>query len=133
MKSHAIQNKNGIKMNVGVSQKNYQPGSKTSGWPRNDVSLYVPAMSQVRLKWNTEHRLSGTSPRRLSGASPRGLIRMSWRRLRGVMATSHQYVSTKSKTSLKWNTQRRLSSTSSRRTIGTYLGLPFSTSIGCLP
>ena len=42
------------------------------GW--NDISLYVPATSQVRPKSITQRRLDGTSPRRLSGMSPRGLI-----------------------------------------------------------
>ena len=50
------------------------PGIKTSWRRRSDVSLYVPATSKVRLKWNTQRRLDGTSPRRLSGASPRRLI-----------------------------------------------------------
>ena len=49
-------------------------GIKTSWRRRNDVSLYVPATSQVRLKWNSQWRLDGTSPRRLSGASLRRLI-----------------------------------------------------------
>ena len=39
------------------------PGIKTLWRRRNDVSLYVPATSQVRLKWNTQRRLDGTSPR----------------------------------------------------------------------
>ena len=54
------------------------PNNKTSWQRRNDVSLYVPLTSQVRLKWNTQRRLGGTSPRRLSGTSPRRLIGTSW-------------------------------------------------------
>ena len=50
------------------------PGIKTSWRRRRDVSLYVPVMSQVRLKLNTQRRLDGTSPRRLSGASLRRVI-----------------------------------------------------------
>ena len=60
------------------------PGNKTLWWRRNGVSLYVPATSQVRIKWKTQRRLSGTSPRRLCGMSSRRLIGMSWRRLKGT-------------------------------------------------
>ena len=52
----------------------YPPDNKTPWWRRNDVSLYVPVTSQVRLKWNTQRRLNGTSSRCLSGTSPRSLI-----------------------------------------------------------
>ena len=50
------------------------PGNKMSWWRHNDVFLYVPATSQVRLKWNTRH-LSGTSPRHPLGTLWRGLKR----------------------------------------------------------
>ena len=53
------------------------PGNKTSWRRRNNVSLYVPVMSQVRLKSNTQRRLSETSARRLSGTAARRLIGMS--------------------------------------------------------
>ena len=63
---------------------NFPPGNETSWRRRNDVSLYVPATSQLRLKWNTQQRLSGLSPRRLSGTSSRHLIGMLWWRLKGT-------------------------------------------------
>ena len=59
------------------------PGNKTSWLCRNNVSLYVPATSQVRLKWNTQLRLDGTSLRGLSGTPPWHLIGTSWRLSRG--------------------------------------------------
>ena len=59
-------------------------------------SLYIRAMSQVHLKWNTQRRLRETSRRRLSGTSPRHLLGTSWQHL-------------------KRTKQQRLISTSSRR------------------
>ena len=38
------------------------PGNKMSWRCRHDVSLYVPATSQVLPKWNIPRRLIGTSP-----------------------------------------------------------------------
>ena len=38
------------------------PDNKVSWRRRNHVHLYVPAMSQVSLKWNTQRCLDGTSP-----------------------------------------------------------------------
>ena len=63
----------------------YTPGNKKSWQRRNDVSLYVPTTSQVRLEWNTQWRLTGRSPRPLSGTSPRRLIRMPWRCIKGTL------------------------------------------------
>ena len=112
---------------------NNPPGNKTSRRRRNEVSLYVPATSQLRLKWNTQWRVNGTSLRRLSGTSQRYLIGTSWghlkrmyrqrlistssRRLKqvsnetsnNVSLVRHQDVSvvlsTTSPVSPKWNTQ----------------------------
>ena len=63
-------------------KKDNPPGNKTSWGRRNDISLYIPATSQVRLKWITQWRLSGTLPRRLSSSSSQRLIGMLWRRLK---------------------------------------------------
>ena len=73
----------------------------------NHFSLYVPATSQVRLKWNTQRCLSRTSPNRLSGTSPRDSVVTTYVTTSpwDKMTVSHQYVSTTSQTSLKWNTQ----------------------------
>ena len=38
---------------------NYPPGNKTSWRLCDDACLYLPATSQVRLKWNTLRRLNG--------------------------------------------------------------------------
>ena len=62
----------------------FPPGIKTLWWRRSDVSLYVPVTSQVRLKWNTQWRLSGTSSRRLIGMSWWRPISTSPRRLKQV-------------------------------------------------
>ena len=106
------------------------PGIKTSWRRRSDVSLYVSATSQVRLKWNTQWRLDGTSARRPSGTSPWRLI---WNVIttsqKDVTTTPHHYVSTTSQTSLKWNTQQRLSDMLPRRLSGTYPRRPISTSL----
>ena len=48
------------------------------------LSLYVPATSQVRPKWNTQRRLDGTSPRRFSRTSPQRVIGTSPQRLKKV-------------------------------------------------
>ena len=107
---------------------NFLPANKTPWQGRNDVSLYVPATSQVRLKWNIKWRLDGTSPRSLSGTFPRRLTTSQ----EDETTTSHQYVSTTSQRSLKWNTQRRFSCMSARRLRGTYPRRPISTSLRCL-
>ena len=46
-----------------------------------------------------------------------------------LTVTPHHFVSTTSQTSLKWNTQRRLSGTLPRRLSGTYPRRPISTSL----
>ena len=55
------------------------PDNKTSWRRHSNVCLYVPATSQVRLKWNSKQSLDGTWPRRLRGASLRHFIGTSWR------------------------------------------------------
>ena len=42
------------------SCSHYPPGNKASWRRSNEVSLYVPVTSQVRLRWNTQQHLSGT-------------------------------------------------------------------------
>ena len=60
------------------------PGNEMSWQCCNNALLYVPAALQVRLKWNTQQRLSATLPRRLKGTSSQSLIGMSWRCLKGT-------------------------------------------------
>ena len=79
------------------------PRNKKSWRHRNNVSLYVPEMPQVCLKWNTQRRLSGTSPRRLSGTSLWRLVRMSRRLLKLTFSWSPISMSPRRlKTSLNW-------------------------------
>ena len=62
---------------------NYFPPSNKMSWRhRNDVSLYVPATSQVCLKWNNQWQLDRKLPRCLSGTSPWRLIGTLWWRLK---------------------------------------------------
>ena len=56
-------------INNTVKLKTIPPSIKASWRRRSEVSLCIPATSQVRLKWNTHRCLDGTSPRCLSGAS----------------------------------------------------------------
>ena len=85
-----------------VFLSSYPPGKKTSWRSRNDVPLFVPAKSQVRLRWNTPWHLDGmssrllsaTSPRSLTGTSPRSLQRTQQRRLIGTSSERLKQVST---------------------------------------
>ena len=105
------------------------PGNKTSWRRRNDVSQYVPATSQLRLKWDVTSTFSNEHPT----TSRWNVVKMSqwyasttsyWNLVttsqEGVTTTSHQFVFTMSQASLKWNTQRLLAATSPRRLSGTY-------------
>ena len=68
----------------------YPPGNKTSWRRRNDVSLYVPATLQVRLKWNTQRRPDGTLPRRLIGTSSQRLKQVSNKTPNNISLVHHQ-------------------------------------------
>ena len=67
-----------------ISRSVLPPNNKMSWQHCNYVSLYVPPMSKVHLKWNTRQRLGVTSPSCLSGTSPRRFIGTSWRPLKGT-------------------------------------------------
>ena len=109
------------------------PGNKVSWRCRNDVYLYVPATSQVRLKWNIQRCLDGTSPSQ----------DVSVVRLRDVLLERRDDVSRgpnnnvlsvrlhglSNKSQMKHPTISQLSGTSPRRLSGTFPRRPISTSL----
>ena len=85
--------------------------------------------SPRRCRYVSNETLNHVLPKRVSGTSVQHLIGMSRRRLK---RTSQGRPMSTSQTSLKWNTQRRLSGKSPKGISSTYLRRPISTSLRCL-
>ena len=108
--------------------RSFPPGIKMSWRSRNDVSLYVPAASQIKHPTESRWNVTKTSQWYISTTSYWDVVTNSQK---DVTTTSHQYVSMTSQKSLKWNTKRRLSGTLASRFSGMYhvARRPISTSL----
>ena len=107
-------------------RKVFVPPDNMTPWRRlSDVSHYLPATSQVRLKWSTQWHCKEVSVLRLHDVTLKRRENVS----RRCNINVSSQLSTRSQTSLKWNNQQRLSGASPIRLSSTYPRLPISKSL----